>query len=228
MMEVICYVCNEETSDWHRNLMETKSKHTKTPIVQFITMFLGDFMSQRNINDESNCICSECLIRIQSYDWMCVKLKEQEKELRTLILKTESNFTTKHIKQEFEFINSTESVQAESSQGDRKDIKFVFVNPDDKIDDTESVIEISPAVFLKPEIFDEDDGDDDDKNQDDLDDDWDIDDPPEATVEKSQQQKSTTTTKTGSKICEFCDEKLKHVKTMKVTFFLVFVKFRFC
>lgn len=224
MMDVICYVCNEETSDWHRNLMEIKSKHSKTPIVQFIVKFLADYVSQRNINNESNCICSECLNRIQSYDWMCVKIKEQENELRTLILKTESYFTSKQIKQEFELFNSIESVQGKSSQRDRGDIKFEFVNPDDQIDETENVVEFGQVMVIKPETFVDDGDDDEDEEDDDYkedgDDEWDIDDQPETTtVPKKQQQKSTITTKSGSKICEICDEKLKHVKTVKVKSF---------
>lgn len=89
-MEVIfCFFCNEQTDDWRRNFIELKSQHSNTPIVDFLKRFLNDFESRRNIENESNCICSKCLDRIDDYDWMCVSCTEKENELKELLMATE-------------------------------------------------------------------------------------------------------------------------------------------
>lgn len=105
-MEISCYLCNSTIKHWCPNLVETKSKHSGTPIIEFIKKFLNDYASKRNINDKSNCICSDCLCRIHSYDWMCLKVKEQEREFRTLLLQTEIKFVANQIKIEHCDINS--------------------------------------------------------------------------------------------------------------------------
>ncbi|XP_055326365.1 zinc finger protein 25-like [Sitodiplosis mosellana] len=99
-MEVTCYVCNNRTKEWTQNLAETKSKHSGTPITVFITGFLKDYISLRDINDVTNCICSDCLSRIYSYDWMILKVKEQEREFHMLLMSTEKNFISSRIKTE--------------------------------------------------------------------------------------------------------------------------------
>lgn len=97
-MEMFCYVCNNRTKDWQENLAEVKSKHSGTPITVFIEKFLDDFVSLRDINDAKNCVCSNCLSRIYSYDWMCMKVKEQEKEFHMLLMATEKNYLNNQIK----------------------------------------------------------------------------------------------------------------------------------
>lgn len=151
-MELICYVCNESTSDWHKNMVETKSIHSKTPIIEFINIFLGDYVSDRNINAESNCICTECLGRIYSYDWLCVEIKKQKNELRKLILKTESSFSDKLIENEFVYADSVELEQTDNNQDDCIDIKSDFMIVNDNLNGTEA-IEIGPATFVKNEPF---------------------------------------------------------------------------
>ncbi|XP_055326323.1 zinc finger protein 569-like [Sitodiplosis mosellana] len=225
-MDVICYVCNEETRDWHRNLVETKSKHTKTPIVTFIVQFLDDYVSQRNVRDESNCICSECLRRIYTYDWMCLKVKEQEKELRTLILKSETSFTSNQIKSEFEFVNPTEMVQVDYDQEDYDDIKTESMNADDSPDDIVTIEEIKIDPDTVGESIpddDDDDCDDDDDFSDDDDNAVDSDEefvPKVSSMQKKQPKKAPVSTTASnnclnSKICEICGEKLKHETTIR-------------
>lgn len=89
-MEAICYVCNNKSKLFTRNLNEIKSKHSATPIVEFLRRLVKDYETRRNVDDEFNCICNMCLSKIYSYDWTCVKAKEQEAELRCMLLKTES------------------------------------------------------------------------------------------------------------------------------------------
>lgn len=99
-MEVICYVCNKKTKDWRQNFNEIKSKHSGTSIKVFIEKLLNDFLSQRNLDDETNCICSMCLSLIYAYDWTCMKVIEQEKELRLILLTTEKNLDESNVKKE--------------------------------------------------------------------------------------------------------------------------------
>lgn len=99
-MEVICYVCNKKTKDWRQNFNEIKSKHSGTSIKVFIEKLLNHFLSQRNLDDETNCICSMCLSLIYAYDWTCMKVIEQEKELRLILLTTEKNLDESNVKKE--------------------------------------------------------------------------------------------------------------------------------
>lgn len=92
-MATLCYFCNKQLTENFQQLVNLKSKHSGRPITDYIKKFLGpDFVSHRMIHDESNCICFECLSRIYSYDWMSTKIKDLERELRSLILFTESQF----------------------------------------------------------------------------------------------------------------------------------------
>lgn len=88
-MDAICYICNKQTLNCHRNFNELKSQHTYTPICEFIKILLVDFDSVRNIYDESNRICGECLLQIDDYDWMKQQTIEQEAKLRHSLFTTE-------------------------------------------------------------------------------------------------------------------------------------------
>lgn len=88
-MERICYVCNHAVFNWCRNLTEIKSAHSNTVLIDFIQKFLGDFKSQRQMNDVTNCICLDCLERINAYDLTCQHALQQENQLRDLLLETE-------------------------------------------------------------------------------------------------------------------------------------------
>lgn len=101
-MDVICYVCNKETTEWYQNFTELKSQHTETPICQFIKTLLADFDSVRNIDDESNYICAECLQQIDDYDWIKQQAIEQEAKLRHLLLTTEIQLCVKNEPDEIE------------------------------------------------------------------------------------------------------------------------------
>lgn len=210
------------TADWHQNLVETKSKHTKTPIATFIGQLLGDFVSQRDFNDESNCICSDCLSRIYSYDWMLMKVKEQEKELRTLILKSEASYVATHIKSEFEFINPTELYHVDCNQGDFDDIKHELMDTYDNPYDNEEMKIVPDIAIENLTPNDEDDaeewndvGSDNDYDDSDNDDDDFAD---ESDASKKKKPKKSTASTSNSKICEICGEKLQNVKTIQVNY----------
>lgn len=89
-MEVYCYVCRTKTKKWTQNLVETKSKHSGTSIAEFLSRFLEDYPTDRDLYHHANCICNDCLSKIYAYDWTCIKAREQEAELRNLLMKTES------------------------------------------------------------------------------------------------------------------------------------------
>lgn len=89
-MEVHCYVCHIKTQKWTQNLVNIKSKHSHTPVATFLAKLLDDYPTDRDLYHQANYICNECLSKIYAYDWTCIKAKEQETELRNLLLKTES------------------------------------------------------------------------------------------------------------------------------------------
>lgn len=90
-----CYICNMSSDFFHRNLYETKSKHTFTRISDLIRKWLGQNSSTRKIdqNDE-NCICTDCLDKVNEYDLMCATAERIECELRETFLHTESLLKT--------------------------------------------------------------------------------------------------------------------------------------
>lgn len=91
----ICYICNIQTTLYSKNLIETKSEHTNTPIADFISKFLGNYPSYRNwgavyetkITDE-RFGCIECIAKINEYDLACVTAERIENELREILLLT--------------------------------------------------------------------------------------------------------------------------------------------
>lgn len=76
-----------------------KSKHSQKRITEFLSEFLGDYQTDRNLYSSLNCICNLCLSKIYSYDWSCIKAKEQENELRNLLLKTEFVIKTREFEE---------------------------------------------------------------------------------------------------------------------------------
>lgn len=79
-----------KTDDWRNELDGLKSQHSSTFITDFIKKILGDFETKRNVDDQSNCICVDCLNRFEEYDWTCTMAKQYEKELYDLLVHTES------------------------------------------------------------------------------------------------------------------------------------------
>lgn len=91
-MDVIalkCFVCHVKTDDWRNDLRGLRSQHSSTYVTDFIKKILGDFNTKRNVDDETNCICADCLNRFEEYDWTCTMAKQYEKELYDLLIKTE-------------------------------------------------------------------------------------------------------------------------------------------
>lgn len=140
-MEVHCYVCHNKTKNWTPNLVEIKSKHSRTPIAKFLTKFLADYPTERNLYHHANCICNDCLSKIYSYDWTCIKAKEQESELRNLLLKTES------VIKSLQFVGGPSAVTPEEMQhGPMNPLNGVVhiidaedYNNDDQMDDKVNV-----------------------------------------------------------------------------------------
>lgn len=85
-----CFVCHVKTDDWRNELQGLRSQHSSSFVTDFIKIILGDFNLMKNIDDESNCICADCLNRFEEYDWTCTMARQYEKELYDLLVKTES------------------------------------------------------------------------------------------------------------------------------------------
>lgn len=89
METMTCYICNNLTTDFCTNLYQLESQHSNTRICKYLTKFLGGFETQRDMNSDLNCACSDCLNRIDEYDWVCVMSTRFEQELTEILLNTE-------------------------------------------------------------------------------------------------------------------------------------------
>lgn len=91
----ICYICAVTSVFYSRNLFKTKSKHSETRIYDFICKFLGKSPSGLRLtatnNDNDNCVCIECLSKIDEYDLASITARRVEAELRDLLLHAESS-----------------------------------------------------------------------------------------------------------------------------------------
>lgn len=80
---------------YSRNLFKTKSKYSETRIYDFIYKFLGKLPSVRQLNasnnDNDDCVCIECLGKIDEYDLATITARRVETELRDLLLHAESS-----------------------------------------------------------------------------------------------------------------------------------------
>jgi hypothetical protein len=78
-----------------KNIYKLSSKHTETPICDFIVKFLGKELSRVVTNeDEENIVCTDCLNKIDEYDLACMTVERVERELRAALLLTESIYAT--------------------------------------------------------------------------------------------------------------------------------------
>lgn len=90
MNPVNCYICDNTSVFYCKNIFKLKSKHSETPICDFICKFLGQELTRLPSNDVDNVVCAECLNKIDEYDFACMTVERVEKELRDVLLHTES------------------------------------------------------------------------------------------------------------------------------------------
>lgn len=125
-----CYICNATSVFYSRNLFKTKSKYSETRICEFVRKFLGNYPSEREYlaisNSESeHCVCIECLNKIDEYDLACMTSKRLEKELRDILVHTETlffreakTFTTEELfVPPFETIDTLDEYKVENYDG---------------------------------------------------------------------------------------------------------------
>lgn len=117
----ICYLCNENVTllvPSNQNFVHIHTNHTKTRLSDLLKRFLGDFESSRNIENDSNSICDECLQKIDDYDCINFEAIQHEANLRALLLSTEAKFL-ENTEQQFVRYNDDENMNEDSSD-DRK------------------------------------------------------------------------------------------------------------
>lgn len=157
-MNAKCYICNKESSDWRRNFAEIKSQHTQTSISHLIRQFLGDFQSMRNIDNESNCICGECVQKIDDYDWTCHRAIEQEEKLRDLLWSTEAKLieikevskviTASPDESDSEFYELIE-IESETETEPKLEIQITKPNPDSPVEKVPNSVKKEKPFKLK-------------------------------------------------------------------------------
>lgn len=84
-----CFVCSIKTDEWRSGLSGLVSQHSSTRITVLIRTILGAFQSARNVDDELNCICPDCLSRLEDCDWQRQTTQRCERELYDLLVSTE-------------------------------------------------------------------------------------------------------------------------------------------
>lgn len=85
-----CYICTMTSVFYSRNLFKTKSKYSETRIYDFICKFLGKLPSTRPTSKD-DCVCIECLGKIDEYDLATITARRVEAELRDFLLHAESS-----------------------------------------------------------------------------------------------------------------------------------------
>lgn len=83
-----CYICDNSSMFYCKNIFKISSKHSETLISEFIVRFLGK--ETNRLCDEDNIVCSECLDKIDEYDLACMTVERVERELRAALLHTEA------------------------------------------------------------------------------------------------------------------------------------------
>lgn len=124
-MDTICYVCSKESADFRRNFAKTRTQCTNTPISRLIRIFLGDFESVRNVDDESNCICVECLQQFDNYDRICQHAVEQKTKLRDLLWSSEAKIIEMKEAVLNETNEDTEIDQFEANSSNNSNIEII-------------------------------------------------------------------------------------------------------
>lgn len=90
-----CYICNNTSMFYCKNIYKLSSKHSETPICDFIVKFLGKETSR--LCHEENIVCSDCLSKIDEYDLACITVERVERELRDTLLHTESIYASEPV-----------------------------------------------------------------------------------------------------------------------------------
>lgn len=96
-MEITCYICNKISKFCQQNLTEIRSKHSEKRVCDFSKQLMRDVMTIRNVEDESNCICGDCLKDVFVSDWACVEAATKEKKLIKLLLMTENSLSENRV-----------------------------------------------------------------------------------------------------------------------------------
>lgn len=88
-MTKLCYICNDLVHTWYQNLSQVKLKHSNVSVCTFLKRFLRTVISNRNVEDDLNCICEQCYDKIRDYDLTRMLVVQKENALRDLFLSTE-------------------------------------------------------------------------------------------------------------------------------------------
>lgn len=218
MDSVVCYVCNEKADEWQRNLGKLKSRHSNDSIGFFVKKLLLNIRSQRNVDDESNCICVNCLQRIEEYDWACKVAERYKKDLLQILLKTETFYDNKPNLSRIEEIN----LPIDYENPFEEDVERSSIS-DEKPEDDEEAFDQTSDIKIETQNGEVSDGDYDfaidDSNQSDSD----SDDEFLASIKKRHSSKSTATKSEEKKVyrndpyeCDECGETLLTKKKLLV------------
>lgn len=147
----VCYICEITSVFYSRNLFKTKSKYSETRIYDFICKFLGKIPSarlrqrrQQSNEDSDDCVCIECLGKIDEYDLATITAQRVESELRGLLLHAESTVYSEskgifagdedHFEASIETIEMPEQFKVENSFNEPNDSLESILSANDDCD----------------------------------------------------------------------------------------------
>lgn len=102
-----------------KNIYKLSSKHSETPICDFINKFLGKESARVTSNEDENIVCTDCLNKIDEYDLACITVERVERELRAALLHTESMYAAEPV-----FVDILESNFDDETENERPSIKL--------------------------------------------------------------------------------------------------------
>lgn len=139
-----CYICDKKSVFYCKNIYKLTSKHSETLICDFIRKFLDNQLSRRPDDTESESIvCIECLNKIDEYDLACITVKRVEKELREILLRTESLHASSSSGAQIECINVDKietceiAMDTNDSASSKSISEHASMNNDDAWDDND-------------------------------------------------------------------------------------------
>lgn len=134
-----------------KNIYKLSSKHSETPICDFIIKFLGKESTRLASNEDENIVCTDCLDKIDEYDMACMTVERVERELRAALLHTESMYSAEPV-----FVDILEGNFGAETENDKPSVK-VECRPmekyiDEDMSHTNIICEICSLSFQRQVI----------------------------------------------------------------------------
>lgn len=85
-----CYICDNKTMFFVKNVFSLNTKHSNTLIPEILQKFFNSNL-QRTIKIDT-ILCQECLAKIDEYDFAIETIEKLQKDLTNLLIKTNEKY----------------------------------------------------------------------------------------------------------------------------------------